>query len=191
VTTEIGTPARVLLVGKRVRVLDELGRALRQAGMVVREETDVDRVQAGVDGASVDIVALGRTFSPAKRDRLVSALRMQNPSLRVVQGLAPIPSLVVAQVQEAVTAPNRDDRIVGAAAHERGDNSIVLILRRPAHVDVTLLRLDPVYRVHHLDVYTGPLDKGKQRLPLGRRIGRGERFLVVQADGEVTVHPLG
>jgi hypothetical protein len=181
----------VLLVGKRVRVLDELGSALRQAGMVVREETDLERVRSGVDGSSVDIVALGRTLSSAKRDRMITSLRAQNPSLRVVQGMAPIPSLVVAQIQEVVTASNRDIRIVGAAAYDNSDNSIVLILRRAAHVDVTLHRLDPLYRVHRIDVYTGVLDKGRQSLPLGRRVGRGERFLVVQADRETTVHQLG
>lgn len=190
-TTEIGTPARVLLVGKRVRVLDELGRALRAAGMVVREETDVDRATSVVDGTSIDILALGRTFSGTKRQRIVAALRAQNPRLKVVEGLAPIPELVVAQVREAVNTPNRDTRIVGAAAYERGDNSIVLILRRAAHVDVTLYRLDPMYRVHRLDAFTGSLSNGRQRLPLGRRVGRGERFLVVQADHETTVHTLG
>lgn len=190
-TTEIGTPARVLIVGKRVRVLDELGRALRQAGMVVREETDVERVRSGVDGSTIDILALGRTFSGAKADRVIAGLRAQNPALRVVHGLAPIPSLIVAQVREVVTAPNIDTRIVGAAAYEAGDNSIVLILRRAAHVDVTLYRLDPLYRVHETAVYTGPLDRGRQGLPLGRRVGRGERFLVVEADSETTVHQIG
>ncbi|PSL03227.1 hypothetical protein CLV30_108139 [Haloactinopolyspora alba] len=190
-TTEIGTPARVLLVGKRVRVLDELGTALRAVGMVVREETDVDRATTGIDGASVDVLALGRTFTGSKRDRIVTALRAQNPRLKVVEGLAPIPELMVAQVREAVGTPDRDNRIVGAAAYERGDNSIVLILRRAANLDVTLYRLDPMYRVHRLEAFTGPLGPGKQRLPLGRRVGRGERFLVVQADQETTVHPLG
>ncbi|MBB5788253.1 hypothetical protein [Jiangella mangrovi] len=190
-TIDIGTPARVLLVGKRVRVLDELGRALREAGMVVREETDADRVRYGVDGSSIDILALGRAFTGPKRDRMIATLKAANPALRVVDGLAPIPSIILAQIREVVTAPNRDTRVVGAAAYESGDNSIVLVLRRPAHLDVTLHRLDPLYRVHETDVYTGPLDRGRQRLPLGRRVGRGERFLVVEADDETTVHPLG
>lgn len=190
-TTEIGTPARVLLVGKRVRVLDELGTALRAAGMVVREETDVDRATTGIDGGSVDILALGRTFTGAKRERIVAALRAQNPQLRVVDGLAPIPELMVAQVQEVVTAPNHDTRVIGAAAYEKSDNSLVMILRRAAHVDVTLFRLDPLYRVHRTDAFTGRLGEGRQRLPLGRRLGRGERFLVVNADQETTVHALG
>lgn len=190
-TTEISSPARVLIVGKRVRVLDELADALRHVGMVVHEETDIERVRSSVDGSTIDILALGRTFSAAKRDRIVSALRAQNPGLRVVEGLAPIPALVVAQVQEVVTAPNRDTRIVGAAAYERGANKIVLILRRPARTQVALYRLDPFYRVHQTDVFSGSLDRGRQALPLGRRVGRGERFLVVESDGETTVHHLG
>lgn len=190
-TTEIGTPARVLIVGKRVRVLDELGNALRQVGMVVREETDVERIRSDVNGATIDILALGRTFGASKRDLIVSSLRAQNPTLRVVEGLAPIPMLMAAQVQEVITAPNRDTRIVGAAAYERGGNSIVLILRRRARAHVTLFRLDPLYRVHEADVFTGSLDRGRQVLPLGRRVGRGERFLAVEADGETTVHHLG
>ncbi len=189
--TETGTPARVLLVGKRVRVLDELRAALRAAGMTVHAETDFDRLTTAIDGTSVDILTIGRKFSGSRSERVISALRAQNPDLRVVQALAPIPELVVAQVQEAATTPPPDVRIVGAAAYERGDNSIVLILRRTANIDVSLYRLDPMYRVHRLDAFTGPLSGGRQRLPLGRRVGRGERFLVVRADGETTVHQLG
>src|SRR5688572_12331508 len=97
-TTVSEQAARVLLVGRRPRVLDELGRALRSVGMHVREETDVDRVRRGIDGSTVDVLALGRAVPGSIRDGLVAALRARNPLVKVVDGLVPITAVLVAQV---------------------------------------------------------------------------------------------
>jgi hypothetical protein len=180
--------ARVLLVGKRARVLADLGRELRHTGLHVREETDPEQAAVSVDGAAVDVVVLGRAFTGARRGRLIERLRDANPRLKVVDGMAPVTAVLVAQVHEALTAPSRDARVVADAAFEPASNRVVLMLRRPARIGVTLHRLDPIYRAHVTPVFSGPLDRGRQHLPLARRAGRGERFLVVEADGEVTVH---
>ncbi len=180
--------ARVLLVGKRARVLADLGRELRIAGLLVREETHADRAEVSVDGAPADVVVLGRAVSGGRRGRLIERLREANPRLKVVDGMAPVTAVLVAQVHEALTAPSRDARLVADAAFEPASNRVVLMLRRPARIGVTLHRLDPLYRAHVTPVFSGPLDRGRQHLPLARRVGRGERFLVVEADAEVTVH---
>ena len=190
-TTVSEQAARVLLVGRRPRVLDELGRALRSVGMHVREETDVDRVRSGIDGSTVDVLALGRAVPGSTRDGLVAALRARNPLVKVVDGLVPITAILVAQVQEVLGTPAKDVRIVGGAAYEPADSRFVLVMRRPAQVAVTLHRLDPIYRAHEEPIFTGRLDSGRQHLPVLRRIGRGERFLVVHADTETTVHKIG
>lgn len=181
--------ARVLLVGKRARILDELGSALRDEGLHVREETDIDRVRS-INGANLDVVALGRAVRGSKREALVMALRAQNPAVKIVDGLAPIPDVLVGQVQQALTTPSADTRIVADADYEPADNRIVLVLRRATHLEAVLHRLDPLYRAHHEVVYEGPIGRGRQHIPLFRRVGRGELFLVAHADSETTVHPL-
>lgn len=189
-TAETTQSARVLLVGKRARALDELGRALQQLGMETVQETDIERARTSIDGANVDVVALGRAVRGAKREALVTALRAQNPQLKVVDGLAPIPQLLVAQIQQAVTLPGGDDRIVASAMYEQVNNRVVLMMQKPGDVTVTLHRLDPLYRLHQMPIFAGRLGEGRQNIPIGRKIGRGERFLVVRADDQTSVHQI-
>lgn len=156
--------------------------------MEVVQETDVERARTSIDGSMVDVVAVGRAIRGRKREELVGALRAQNPGLKVVDGLAPIPALLVAQIQEAVTAPSSSTRSVGSATYEQGVNRVVLTMRRPAEVGVVLHRLDPLYRVHQTPLFAGRLGDGRQHIPIGRKLGKGERYLVVRADAETSVH---
>ena len=182
---------RVLLVGKRARVLDRLAEALRQEGMHVREDTDFDHARTQVDGSTVDVIALGRAVPGGRREPLVTALKAQNPSLKVVDGLAPITPLLVAQVQEALTDPGPDSRLVTAAGLLPGDDRVMVTLRRPATVSIILHRLDALYRAHEQSIHDGPLGRGRHTFPTRSRSTRGERFLVVRADDQTSVHAIG
>lgn len=182
--------ARVLLVGKRARILDDVGQELRAAGLHVREETDIDLATKTVDGTSVDVVAVSRAFRNAKREELVVRIRSQNPQVRVVDGLAPLTPVVVAQVLEAALDEG-SGKIVGDAAFEDANNRLVLVMNQHANVGLTLHRLDGWHRAHEVPVYDGPLDRGIHNLPLFKKFGGGERFLVAHADGHATARPLG
>lgn len=186
----MATTGRVLLVGKRARVLDHLADALRAEGFHVREETDLQRVRTHVDGSTVDVLALGRAVTGARREALVAALRQKNPALRVVDGLAPITPLLVAQVQEALTTPGAGSRIVEAVGVEVADRSVAISLRRAANVTVVYHRLDALYRAHEQQLHSGPLSRGNHWFPVRGSVTRGERFVVVRADGQTTVHQL-
>jgi hypothetical protein len=184
----VPTTGRVLLLGKRARVLDQLAAALRQEGLTVRQETNLDGVRTGFDGSTVDVVALGRAVTGARREAIVNALRAKNPALRVVDGLAPITPLLVAQVKEALTAPSQEARIVSAAWIDPGDWGVLLTLRRAANVTVDLHRLDALYRAHQEHVHDGKLDRGRHVLRTKGRATHGEQFLVIRADDQTTVH---
>lgn len=178
-------------MGKRARILDQLADSLTRMGLHVREETDADRARMQVNGATVDVLAVGRAIRASQREALIGTLRAQNPRLRVVEGLAPITPLLVAQIEEALTSPGRDVQVVGNAALETVNRRVVVTLRRPAEVAVDLYRLDLLYRAHEMQVYRGPLERGRNFLPLKGRFHRGERYIVVRAGGETSVHPVG
>jgi hypothetical protein len=187
----VAVTPRVLLVGKRARVLDRLADALRQEGMHVREDTDFDHARTHVDGSTVDVIALGRAVPGGRREPLVSALKAQNPALKVVDGLAPITPLLVAQVKEALTDPGPDSRLVTAAGLLPGDDRVVITLRRPATVSIILHRLDTLYRAHEQRIHDGPLGRGRHTFLTRSRSTRGERFLVVRANDQTSVHAIG
>lgn len=180
---------RVLLVGKRERVLDEAGELLGNAGLQVHIETDIETVKSTYDGANLDLLAVGRAIRRAKREDLVTALRLQKPTLKVVDGFAPIVPILVAQVHEALLD---DIPVVGDAAFEDANNRVVLVINRHADVSVTLYRLDPLHRAHEVPVYVGPLDRGTHNLPLLKQLSsRGERFLVVKSEEQSAARVLG
>jgi hypothetical protein len=181
---------RVLLVGKRARILDQLADALTRLGLHVREETDIDRARRQIDGATVDVLAVGRAIKPAQRDELYQTLRAKNPRLQLVQGLAPITPLLVAQIEEALTTPSRDTRVVGSVHLEIPNQRIVVTMRRPAEATVVMHRLDMLYRAHEMDIHRGPLARGRNFLPVRGQYQRGERYIVVRAVGETSVHPV-
>jgi hypothetical protein len=184
----VATTGRVLLVGRRPRVLDQLADALRRLGLQVREETDLDRVRTHVDGSTIDLVALGRGVTGTHRATIIRALRARNPTLRVVDGLAPITAVLVAQVLEALATPPVESRIVASAGIDPSDRRVLLTLRQAAHVTVDLHRIDNLYRAHQERVHDGRLDRGRHVLPTRSRMTSGERFLVVRADDQMTVY---
>jgi hypothetical protein len=190
VTADSRLNGRVLLVGKRARILDHLADALTRLGLHVREETDIDRARSQIDGATVDVLAVGRAIRPAQRDELYRALRTKNRRLQLVQGLAPIIPLLVAQIEEALTTPSRDARVVGGAQLEIPNRRIVVTMRRAAEASVVMHRLDMLYRAHEMEVHRGPLVRGRNYLPVRGRYQHGERYIVVRAAGETSVHPV-
>jgi hypothetical protein len=117
-------------------------------------------------------------------------LRARNPRLRLVQGLAPITPLLVAQVEEALTTPSRDARVVGGAHLEVPYHRIVVVMRRAAEATVVMHRLDLMYRAHETNIHRGPLARGRNFLPIKGRHVRGERYIVVRAAGQTSVHPV-
>lgn len=190
VTADPTLNGRVLLVGKRARILDHLADALTRLGLHVREETDIDRARSQIDGATVDVLAVGRAIKPAQRDELYRVLRAKNPRLQLVQGLAPITPLLVAQIEEALTTPSRDARAVGGAHLEVPNRRIVVTMRKAAEATVVMHRLDLLYRAHEMSVHQGPLARGRNYLPVRGKYQRGERYIVVRAAGETSVHPV-
>jgi hypothetical protein len=190
VTVDPSLNGRVLLVGKRARILDHLADALTRLGLHVREETDINRARSQIDGATVDVLAVGRTIKPAHRDELFRTLRAKNPKLRLVEGMAPITPLIVAQIEEALTTPSRDARAVGSAYLEIPNRRIVVTMRKAAESVVVMHRLDLLYRAHEMNVHQGPLARGRNYLPVRGKYQRGERYIVVRAAGQTSVHPV-
>lgn len=181
--------ARVLLVGKRMRALEHLGSQLRQRGMIVREQTDTRDVRLLPESTGYDVAVISRGMRRSAVERLVATLKRMNPSVRVVHALAPLVPVIVAQVEQAVSTPDPSKRITADATFEIANSRVVLVLRETTHVEVGLHRLDALYRAQHIPVYAGELTRGRHNLPIVRRVGAGERYVVVRAGDETTVHP--
>lgn len=181
--------AQILLVGKRMRSLEHLGDLLRQRGLVVREQTDARDVRLLPDSTGYDAVFLSRGLRRSAVERLISTVKQLNANVRVIHALTPLIPVMLAQVEQAIGPSAASGRITAEATFEIANNRVVLILRESAVVEVALHRLDGLYRAQHIPVYAGELTQGRHNLPIIRRVGPGERYVVVRAGGQTTVHP--
>lgn len=181
--------AQVLLVGKRMRSLLHLGDLLRQRGMVVREQTDSHEVRLPPESDGYDAVFLSRGLRRSAVERLITTVKQLNADVRVIHALTPLIPVMLAQVEQEMAAPGSSSRVTAEATFEIANNRVVLILRETADVEVDMHRLDGLYRAQHIPIYEGELTQGRHNLPIIRRVGPGERYVVVRADGQTTVHP--
>lgn len=181
---------RVLAVGSSRRVLRALTSALLEAGFDAQWTSDTATASRRFRPDSVDLVAFGRGVGGEDRRRLKSDFLRGNPAVLFVDGLAPLIPLLVAQVESAFSSQRREARLVRQVASGGGELSVGV--RDDCDVEVTLYRLDRLYRTHRDILFSRRVSSGTQRIPLDRRAARhGRKFAVVRANGtEVAVAAL-
>jgi hypothetical protein len=178
---------RVLAVGKRRRVLGKLNAALTEAGFDARWTDDIAGASQRFQPSGVDLVAFGRGVSGADRTRLKAGFLAGNPAVRFVDGLAPIIPLLVAQVEGAFSARLGNAGVLDQAAS--GDGELTIDVRDDCDLEVTLYRLDRLYRSHRNVLLSERVPRGRRSIPLGTRgARRGATFAVVRVNAtEATV----
>lgn len=181
-------PARVLIVGRSPSVLDEAVALLRARGHRADATNVFDRVAEDYDLAALDVLVLGGAVPPDVKQRLTDLAR----GAQVVQGLAGIPGVIVAQVEAVITGGHRDGARV---AYVDDDRSFVVDLDRPAHVLVeafwaTSFR-PPEPTSTATVVLARELDAGRHRVPLPDEVPNEAAFAAVTVDGTVQVFTVG
>jgi hypothetical protein len=170
---------RVLAVGHSRRVLSNLTRALTEAGFDAQWTTDAAAASQRFQPHSVDLVAFGRGVSSADRSRLRSDFLQGNPAVLFVDGLAPITPLLIAQVQAAFSSQPQQARVLEHLASS--DGHLTIAIRDDCDVEVTVYRLDRLYRTHTATPLAQRITRGSHAIPLGHQsTGRGLRFAVVR-----------
>jgi hypothetical protein len=175
---------RVMLVGRRRGVLEPTAARLVARGYEVRWSTRAGRALVQVGPFAPDVLALGRGVGADDRATLVAAFQARVADLRVVDGLAPIPELLVAQVQQAAHPPQ------GLGDVSVAGDELRLDLAEPGHVTVVEHQLGLTMRARRRVVADVDLPAGPGTVPLPKgTTGRGRRFLVVSSGDDVAVLP--
>lgn len=170
---------RVLAVGRSRRVLGKLTGALTEAGFDAQWTRDIAAASQRVQPASVDLVAFGRGVGSADRSRLRSDFLKGNAGVLFVDGLAPITPLLVAQVEAAFSAQPQRAKVLEHLASS--DGQLTIAVRDDCDVEVTVYRLDRLYRTHTATPVAQRVTGGSHAIPLGHQAaGRGPRFAVVR-----------
>lgn len=95
---------KVLLIGKRTRILEDLRLELDPQKWRVSICNNLDTSYLmSLDVGDMSVVAFGRALSTSQKKELAKHYTAQNSNLKIVQGLAPIPQLLAAQIEAATT----------------------------------------------------------------------------------------
>lgn len=151
---------RVLLVGKRAALLKRLQQALGEAGIQADLTQQLDQFDARASELPVyDAVVFGQAVPAADRARAQAVLSSVHPQLAVVESLAPITPLVVAQVQQALD--RRPARLRRLAEIEFSQRHLSITLRVGTAVRVIAYRLTRLHRARYELICA-------QEIPVGR-----------------------
>jgi hypothetical protein len=179
---------RVLLIGKRAKVLVRLQDPLREVS--IDAELTQDLTGAGIgDQGEYAAVAFGRGVNDKDRARMKAAFSAANRDVALVDGLAPITPLLVAQFEEALGRRPKEERRIAEVTVSGG--RVVLDVRSDCRVRITSQRLDRLYRTHTEQAFDGRLAPGTHAIQLSRRLARArDAFVVARTDDEVHVGKL-
>jgi len=90
------TSKRILLLGKRPDVMEQLLRQVHEAGLQAQGSTDLATVHQAFNARDFDLIGLGGGLEQPERHLLTAEFRRRNPTVAVVDLVAP---LAVAQLR--------------------------------------------------------------------------------------------
>jgi hypothetical protein len=105
----------ILLIGKRAKILEQVAEHLRSYGCNVELTNNLDtEYLKSIDVSRVAAAAYGQALTDEEKNGLTAHYQQQNPSLKVIEGWAPIPELITYQILastkpiEGLTVSNRE-----------------------------------------------------------------------------------
>ncbi|MEU4193377.1 hypothetical protein AB0E69_15880 [Kribbella sp. NPDC026611] len=173
----------VLVVGRSPSVLVAAVEILRAKGYSADATNQFDRVLEDYEVAALDVLVFGGMVPPETKERPRAEVSERNPRITFVQGLAGVPGLIAAQVQEAGLGIEYDQR------------AIQVTLAQPAPVTVEAWWgtsfTPPEPTSASMVVYDGQLEAGSHRLPLPAQIPAEASFVGVTAGPVTRVFTVG
>ena len=165
---------QALLIGKRAKILTNVADRLRAFGWQVTLDNELDMQQLlNADVSQVSVVAFGRALSKEQKDILTQHYRQLNNAIIAVEGLAPIPELLVYQILAAARP------ITG-----QGITDAKLATDGPVQLQVKAFRLNWLYQVKTKEVEIPLAQNGSTDFS---KIFKGFPFIVLEMNGRYSV----
>lgn len=185
---------RVLVVGRSPGVLERAVDLLRSKGYRADATNVYGRLLDDYDVTRLDLLVFGGMVPPDAKQQLRDEISLRNARVRFVQGLAGIPGVIAAQVEQVV-AGEPDDRC--RVTYDAEDRSFVLDLDLdgPAAVVVDAFWATsftpPEPTSTHAQVFAGELGRGRHVVPLPDEVPSRAAFAAVTVGPHVEVFTVG
>gem|GEM_PF-1081942 len=181
--------AGVLLFGRSRKVLRKLSAALSEQGI----PSTCDQTTAGalrhLAARPFDLIAFGRGVSGRDKNRIRQSALQRDPSVLFIEGLAPVTSLLVAQIKTALwkkKIPDPGFRLLPFENTPYGLKMHFEVAAPQRRLQVDLYRVNFFYRVTRETLPLGEVDRGQHFVMLVSSLfGRKRPQFVVVRSGPV------
>ncbi|MBA0052268.1 oxidoreductase [Streptomyces sp. AJS327] len=176
-------PRRVLLVGRRASVLNRTANALRQIGVSAEISHEAPVGASPDELRSYGAVLVGRGLAEDERTAIRGAFEAAGARAAYVEGLAPVIPVLVAQTEQALDHGESGQRQLAGLEVTR--EAVTVTTDVACRVQLTVYRLDRLYRTRARELCDAQLEPGRHRLDLDG--GRGGAYVVARAPSRVLV----
>jgi hypothetical protein len=175
----------ILSVGNNSILLQQITAQLNQHGFKANWTTFSEKVVTLYNGSDLDMVAFGREINQKTKLFIMSIFSVQNPAIIFVDGLAPIPSLIVDQIRHtAAIAKGRNGNPLKGIEINKADRSVAFTATAECKVKIDLYQLSPFYAITEKVIAQTTLAPGKHTFTVDKKDKSffGKHFIVVKAN---------
>jgi hypothetical protein len=192
----MSTPAstsrsRVLVIGRSANVLTETVAMLQAKDYIAAASNQFDQVLDDYDVSEYDAVVFGGMVPPDTKQRLRDDISARNESIVFIQGLAGMPGVITAQVEE--TLGDRSSEAI--VEYDSPSRSIRLELDQPGDVTVTAFWgtsfTPPEPKSTSMSLFSEELPAGSHIVPLPDLVPAQASFVAVSVGATVSVFTVG
>lgn len=185
---------RILLIGRNPAILTSLASALTEEGFVVKTTSRVEQASQDFNAADFTVIAFGRGVDAVTNTALRTSFFDQNPTVRFVDGLAPVIPLLVKQIKLALSDKQATEQILTDFSYEdTNPPRIHITAAAPCRVSVDLYQLDAVHHTQQKTLVSEFVTAGNHTFPIEDWSDKHStlNFLVAEADNsDLLVLPL-
>ncbi|UFH54564.1 hypothetical protein [Spirosoma sp. KNUC1025] len=185
---------QVLLIGRNPMVLSNLASALADEGFSVTMTKAVEQASQEFNGTDFDLVAFGRGVDEAANAQLRADFLAQNPNLIFVDGLAPIISLLVQQIKQALAENLVHEKMLAEFTCQQADCLRVrATVTAACQLTIDLYQLDEVHNTRQKTLVSNFFPAGSHTFSIEMvpETNSTIKFLVAQANNrDLMVLPL-
>ncbi len=185
---------KILLIGRNPTVLAQLKAALTAERYWVETTSRVEQAADEFETMHFDLIAFGRGVDEQMNEQLRSRFLARQSQVLFVNGLAPIISLLVKQIQLAL-AGNQTPGSLTAQVNDWNNNelSVSVTITSAGRVTITRYELDAVHHTRQQTLVSRPMPAGTHQIVLNalRPAGLSLQFLAFELDSrDLLVVPL-
>ncbi|GAB4033249.1 hypothetical protein GCM10028774_16290 [Spirosoma jeollabukense] len=169
---------KILLIGRNTNVLASLAEALTHEGFVVKTTNLVEQASQDFNAAEFDLIAFGRGVDEQTNTLLKADFLAQRASILFVDGLAPITTLLVKQIQLALADSPLANKVITEFSCQQHERLIIHItVVTDCQLLIDLYQLDAV---HHT----------QQKTLVNTFVAAGNHSFIInlQTDGTSTIN---